>query len=57
MKINESILTFSTALALIVSFLLPLLLFFGVTLRVKRVGLNPDLLAIDNGVVMVFLFL
>ena len=57
MKINESRLTFSTALALIVSFLLPLLLFFGVTLRVERVGLDPDLLAIDNGVVMVFLFL
>ena len=57
MKINESRLTFSTALALIVSFLLSLFLLFGVTLRVKRVRLNPDLLAIDNSVVMVFLFL
>ena len=57
MKINESRLTFSTALALIVSFFLALLLLLGVTLRVKRVGLDPDLLAIDNSVVMVFLFL
>ena len=57
MKINESRLTFSTALALIVSFLLALLLLFGVSLRVERVGFDPDLLAIDNGVVMVFLFL
>ena len=57
MKINESRLTFSTALAHIVSFLLALLLLLGVTLRVKRVGLDPDLLAIDNSVVMVFLFL
>ena len=57
MKLNESRLTFSTALAHIVSFLLALLLLLGVTLRVKRVGLDPDLLAIDNSVVMVFLFL